>query len=369
MGMRAFRARRGLPVSFYLFLAFTAPAAAFPDQAGSAADLLRASRPKEQGLNEAVLERGLAALDSSSAIRSFLILRHDAVVVERYYNDGRREDRREVASVTKSVISALAGIALQRGLMRDVDQKLSDLLPEYYRGLEDPLKGSIRLEDLLTMSAGLEPCPFDTDDWVGETLAMPMSTLPGSYFWYNSGLSHIVAVLISRASGMSVNDFAQRTLFGPLGIPRGQWNSDPQGYTNGGGGLFLTPREMAVFGLLYLHRGRWNGAQLIPAEWVEASLQPRLRVPRASEFDTDVGWWLSREITGYDANFAYGYYWWVVRIKGTTVYSAVGYGGQRIHVIPELDTVVVTTSSPEPSDEIADTFGFLERTLIPAVLW
>jgi len=360
---------KGLPALLMFLMSTATHAGAAPTAVdGSAADRLEISRPKEQGLNESVLEKGLAALDSSRAVHGFLVLRHDVLVTERYYNGGDRGGREEVASVTKSVISALTGIAIHKGLLQGVDQKLSDLLPERFRGQDDPLKWSIRLEDALTMTAGLRPPPFDTDDWVGETLDMPMETLPGSYFWYNSGLPHIVSDLISRAGGLSANDFAQRTLFGPLGIPEGRWNTDPQGLDNGAGGLYLTPREMAVFGLLYLHRGRWNGVQLVPAEWVDASLRPRVRVPRASEFDEDAAWWLSPRITGYDASFAYGYYWWVVRIRGISVYSALGYGGQRIHVIPELDAVVVTTSAADPEEEIPDSFGFIERTLIPAVL-
>jgi CubicO group peptidase (beta-lactamase class C family) len=177
-----------------------------------------------------------------------------------------------------------------------------------------------------------------------------------------------MSVLISKTSGMSTCELAFQFLFDPLDIAPEYWQRDPQGYFTGAAGMMFTPRELATFGLLYLHRGEWNGTQIVPAEWINESLTAHMYVERTSKINPDADWWLDPVVTGYDAEFDYGYYWWITTIEGHAVYSAIGWGGQRIHVIPDLDMVVVTTSNMQSTDQIIDSFGLLEKTIIPAVI-
>ncbi len=175
------------------------------------------------------------------------------MVVEQYYNGSTKADSLQIASITKSIISALTGIAIQKGHIKNPQQKLSDLLLEYFTTEANQPKKDITLKHLLTMSAGFEPSAFQSrTNWVREAIDMPLRTKPGTYFWYNSALPHILSVLISRTSGMSTCEFAYRDVFDPLGITADDWTRDPQGYFMGAAGVYLTPRELARFGLLYL---------------------------------------------------------------------------------------------------------------------
>jgi CubicO group peptidase (beta-lactamase class C family) len=160
-------------------------------------------------------------------------------------------------------------------------------------------------------------------------------------------------------------EFAYRNLFDPLGVTADDWARDPQGYFMGAASVYLTPRELAQFGLLYLRRGQWNGAQIVPTEWVAESLKPYIHVERKSDVDPQADWWLAPEVTGYDVEFDYGYYWWINTIGGHAIYSAIGWGGQRLHLIPDLDMVIVITTLPRRT-LVIDSFGLIEQYIIPS---
>jgi CubicO group peptidase (beta-lactamase class C family) len=175
--------------------------------------------------------------------------------------------------------------------------------------------------------------------------------VPGTHFEYDSGTAHLVSVVLSKATGRSGLDNAKRELFGPIGIHDAAWSSDPQGNSIGGWGLELTARDLARLGYLYLHRGRWDGRQVLPASWVKASTSVQVRT------EASVGGW------GYPPWRGYGYFWWRYPLPGA--YMAVGRGGQFVIVWPRLDLIVVTTAVVQ--DTPWDLHALVERYVVPAV--
>ena len=264
----------------------------------------------------------------------------------------------DIASIAKSILSALFGIALDQGYFLTADDRIADYLPEYFSDVSDERKLDLTLRDMLTMTHGLAWEENETErflnrsrDWVADILSLPISNEPGTLFHYSTGASHVMSAVLTEATGMSTCEFAHRYLFEPLGIEAEFWGVDPQGYFTGGHSISMTAREIARFGQLFLNEGRWSGSQIIPGWWVAASTSPRI----------DIG-----------NNYAgYGYYWWLNHIATYDMYSALGAGGQILHVIPELELVMVTTHSfrrnPRDFAEEAESYQFLWNYLIPAI--
>jgi CubicO group peptidase (beta-lactamase class C family) len=309
------------------------------------------STPEAQGLDSEVLLAGLQRIrDEEIDVHSLIIIRHGHVVLESYVHPYDRKTLHNVKSVSKSIISAVTGVALERGVLDDLDRPVYEFFPEYLDDDDDPLKRRITLRHLLTMTSGLdldENAPimygiFGSEDWIGATLARPMVADPGTRFLYSTPLTHTMSGVLSRTSGKSLLELTREYLFEPLGIDHVQWKTGPRGYYFGGAELFLTPRDLANFGMLYLAGGRWNGKQIVPAEWVESSTRNRL--PAAIE------------------DQLYGYWWW---IKPDGGYFASGWNGQAVLVDPAAELVIVTTGADpkgvdtlfrgfedyEPSDE------------------
>ena len=268
-----------------------------------------------------------------------LVVSHRGEVVFEHYGRGHSATRpANVKSASKSVISALAGIAIERGLIKGVNQPIVDLLPELAKD-RDPRKRTITTEHLLTMRSGLESTSgpnygrwVTSGNWVAHALARPMVAEPGTTMQYSTGTSHILSALLTRVTKMSTWQFANAALGKPLGIQLARWPQDPQGIYFGGNDMLLTPRQMVAFGELYLNDGRVKGQQVVPEAWVKTSCVPRT----SSRFDP------GRE---------YGYGWWIDEVGGATACYAWGYGGQFILVFDALDLVVTATSSTSESDE------------------
>lgn len=287
---------------------------------------------------EGIDPRGLAEaerviLENKQEVRSLLVIRHGRLVYEKYFRGATATQTFNVKSVTKSFTSALTGIALREGLLHSLDEKVSDLLPEYFASQTDARKKQIMLRHLLTMTAGFEWTENGpvTADWIRSadhtkfTIDLPLVADPGRGYTYNTGLSHLLSVILTRESGVSLLEFARRHLFGPLGINARRWDTDHQGFCEGGSELYLTARDMARFGFLYLNAGRWEQQEIVPADWVWESVRPH---------------------TAKDPLWAdYGYQWWIGQDDDLPSFSAFGYGGQVIHVVPKLDLVVVATST------------------------
>ncbi|MGK2961226.1 MAG: serine hydrolase domain-containing protein [Gemmatimonadaceae bacterium] len=266
-------------------------------------------------------------------LRSFIVQWKDSVVREEYYGAGAADRRTNIKSASKSIISALTGIAMAQGKIRGTDQTIGELLPAETRGL-DSLKRSITVGELLSMQAGLEPTSFgnyggwvQSSNWVRNALSRPMVAEPGGRMLYSTGSTHLLSAIITRATGMSTHRFAQEHFAEPLGIELGQWPRDPQGIYFGGNDMYLTPRDMLKIGALYLHRGEIEGRRIVPSAWVDSSFVPRTVSP-------------------FNGN-RYGYGWWMRSAGGQAIHYAWGYGGQFIFVVPGMDLVVVMTSDAD----------------------
>jgi len=284
-------------------------------------------------------------------LRSLLVQSRGRLVGERYFHGATRARRANIKSASKSVISALVGIAIARGHIRGVDETLGELLPDQLGRDADPRKRAITVEDLLTMRSGLESTSFEnygswvtSRNWVRDALRRPLVAEPGGPMIYSTGSTHLLSAILTRRTGASTHRFAQRALAAPLGITLRPWQRDPQGIYFGGNDMYLTPREMLRLGALYLNGGRASdGRQVVPRAWVEASLQPRTRS----------GW------SGHE----YGYGWWSRTSGAHRVFYAWGYGGQFIYVVPSLELVVVTTSQSEATRRDGGHLGAVHRLL------
>ena len=252
-----------------------------------------------------------------------------------------KTDLHTLQSVSKSVMSALIGIAIARGELPGTDATLGELLP--HRAFADPAVKDVRLEHVLTMTAGIDweeevsyfsmendaTASESMDDWVGYLLSKSLTVEPGTLFDYNSASSQALSEILVTATGVPTHQYAEQHLFGPIGIADYHWNSAPEGFTNAGGGLFLSALDLARFTLLYARQGEWDGEQIIPRDWVARSTTSSIPVyPNDPE-----GW-------------GYGYQWWIYRHhtpSAPKMYGGWGWGGQFPLVIPDLDLVAVFT--------------------------
>ncbi|MDP9178096.1 MAG: beta-lactamase family protein [Gemmatimonadota bacterium] len=293
--------------------------------------------PAASQLDSVLLDSAYARAARLPRLRSLIVQWKGNVVRERYYGGATRERRSNIKSASKSVMSALVGIAIAKGHVRGLDQTIGELLPRETAGL-DERKRAITVGNLLSMRSGLQSTSFDnygawvsSRNWIQYALSRPMVAEPGGPMQYSTASSHLLSAIITRASGMSTYSFAQRYLAAPLGIELRPWQRDPQGIFFGGNDLYLTPRDMLKIGQLYLDRGTAGGREIIPPQWVDSSLVPRTVSP-------------------FNGN-GYGYGWWTRRTRGIPVHYAWGYGGQFIFVVPALELVVVATSDAQAERE------------------
>jgi CubicO group peptidase (beta-lactamase class C family) len=296
-----------------------------------------------------------AAAAALPRLQSLLVSRHGKLVFE-YYAKGMGPTRvTNVKSVSKSIISALVGTAIDRRILDGLNQPIARFFPELTKD-PDPRKARITVEDLLTMRSGLESTSFDnygawvrSRNWVAHALNQPLVSEPGTAMEYSTGSTHLLSAILTKATKGSTWAFAQESLGKPLGFTFSRWPRDPQGIYFGGNEMLMTPRQMVAFGQLYLNRGRVGDRQVVPASWVDASCTPRGR----SRFNPDQ---------------TYGYGWWMRDFAGRQGCFAWGYGGQYILVFRDLGVVVVTTSSTAVSDERRDhrrqIFEIVERHIV-----
>lgn len=302
----------------------------------------RRCAPEEVGMDPMKLkelnEEIRLLLEMHIDIHSVLIIKDGYIVAEQYYSDNYGPDSLHfIASCTKSITSALYGIALEKAYLSGLDQRMLDFFPDYEILNRSDQKESITLEDLLTMSSGLEWYEMDYPygdnrntfrQWINQgggvqfVLDRPMVAAPGYLYSYNTGASHVLSGILQRATGVRTDSFALEQLFKPLGINRYYWPVDGQGIAYGGSSTRFTPRDMARFGYLYLKEGLWDGKQIVSKEWVEKSQQKHIK-------------------RKYIEDYFYGYHWWV---SDQNTYSAVGYAGQWITVVPEQNLVVIFTN-------------------------
>ena len=300
-----------------------------------------------------------AAVDAAARalpqLRSLIVSRRGQVMVERYYGSAGADRPVNVKSASKSVISALVGIAIDRGLMKGVREPIATYFPELNVSA-DRARRAITVEDLLTMRSGLEGTSgrqygawVTSANWVRHALSRPMTAAPGASMDYSTGNTHLLSAILTKATGRTTLSFANDVLAAPLGFRLPPWPRDPQGIYYGGNDMLMTSRQLLAFAELYLNGGRANGRQILPEAWVRRSCEGRPR--ELPEWARGVGPG-GRVDPLRDRQYGYG--WWVHDLAGHDTCFAWGYGGQYAFVVPDLQLVIVTTSSPDVSEERRD---------------
>jgi CubicO group peptidase (beta-lactamase class C family) len=310
-------------------------------------------------------------------LHSLLVSRGGEVVFERYYNGTRPDRPANIKSASKSVISSLVSIAVERKLIPSVDTPISTWFPELME-IAPASRRRITVENLLEMRSGLESTsgrnygPWVLSrNWVRHALSRPMFADPGAVMEYSTGNTHLLSAILTKAAGMSTWQFANEVLARPLGFTLPQWPRDPQGIYFGGNDMLMTPRQLLAYGELYLYKGRVGDRQIVPARWVERSCDGRAREFRPGErrgqrprIDADG----VPDPPDPMRDRQYGYGWWVHEIGGADTCFAWGYGGQYVFVLPALEMVIVTTASPDVSEERRghrrEMFDILSRLIV-----
>lgn len=270
-------------------------------------------------------------------LRSLVVYKDDKIIREEYFGGCDQNSVFDVRSDTKSVMSTLMGIAIDKGFIQSENQTLG-YYRDQYSGDVDSSKLDIRIRDLLSMSSGLSADelanPGEYDSWfnspnqVEYTLSLSMNSKPGTVFTYNSGVAHLTSAILTVSTGMSTFEFAKRYLFRPLGIADHAWQTDKQGFYNGGAGLCLTTHEMIKIGVLYLNKGIYNGTRIVSEEWIAKATSNKITTRNAQPFGPN-----------------YGYFWWIGSEDGHDYFWANGYGGQFIVVVPDFRLVVAATNT------------------------
>ena len=280
-----------------------------------------------------------------------LIVSHKGTVVLAEAYRGPPVDKPvNVKSVSKTIVAALTGAAIDRGELGGLDQTLGSIAPELIPDGADPRVAEITLENLITMQAGLERTSgpnygswVESRNWLAHALSRPFVEPPGSRMQYSTGSFHVLGAVLSRVAGQSLLTLAQERIGKPLGVEIPAWTRDPQGFYLGGNEMSLSPLSLIRFGELYRREGNWDGRPVISKDWIEASFVPRTR----SRF------------SGLD----YGYGWFLGDFDGHRAAIARGYGGQIICVIPSLYLTVAVTSDPTRPARSHGYFGDLMRLI------
>lgn len=298
----------------------------------------RTAQPESQGVDSRLLTAAIdQVIEQRLGVHSLLVIRHGYAVLHADFYPYSSDTPHDMASVTKSLTSALAGIAVGQGLIR-MDQPMLSFFPAERPANSDPRAQRITVGDVVHMESGLD-CGYApgerelelmkrSPDFLRFALSLPMRYDPGTHASYCSPEYHLLGSLVAAAAHESELDFARRTLFGPLGIHTVVWASDAQGRTHGWGDSHLLPEDAARFGYLYLHGGQWEGRQVVPRDWVAASLVP----PPGGSGDKG----------------GLGYLWHVARGPEGLEYGGEGRGGQSLIVWPDLDTIVVILAGGNP---------------------
>ncbi len=278
-------------------------------------------------------------------LESFLLFKDQNLILEEYFYGYDRTQLHHIHSCTKSVTSLLLGIALDRHQMMNVDQAVFNFFPQF-DSLKTPEKEKITLKHVLTMTSGL---PEDDDfevhnpgELAKQILSLPLESTPGEKFKYNNNCTNLLGGIIYTLEKKQVDEFAKEVLFNKLGISEFSWEKE-DGALRCHSELHMKPRDMAKIGLLVLQNGSWNGEQIVPKEWIAKSTKPY--VAESEFFDYGYQWWYRSKKNRS---------WWENPVHGSKnehdMFLALGYGGQYIMVIRDLNMVIVTTSSDYNED-------------------
>jgi len=292
----------------------------------------------KEGVDEGIINDLMRAVLTGKYpnVRSILLVKNGNIILEEYFYHYHRYVIQDFRSGGKSVTSELVGIAIDKGFIKGVNEKLFDYFPEFEKGTDwDKRKDEILLHHVLNMTWGIDQSGpanhaiWYTENWITDILNLPLVREPGTQFEYHSAAPALFGPIIEHTSGISVSEFARKYLFEPLNISHYQWYIFPDGSEMTAGALWMRPRDMAKFGYLILSGGQWHGKQILSEEWINKSTSAHISAG------------------GYD----YGYYWWLGKLnKENEIIESImasGYGGQRVYVIPKLNLLAVFTSQPD----------------------
>ncbi len=298
------------------------------------------STPEEQGLDPILLARLYHNAAELETLYGLLVVKNGYLIAEDYFNEGSVDSKNELQSATKSVTSALVGVALRQGCLSSVDQKMVEFFPEFAGKLDDPRKEQITIRDMLQMRSGYPneetggPALWEallSGDYMPLIKEVPLTNDPGTEFQYSGLTSHWLGVIVARACDTDLKSFAQKYLFSPMDAEVGEWLMLLDGYYSGLAGLHVSTRDMAKFGLLYLNDGEYEGESILSAEYIRDSLQRYSQgLPRS----------------GYFRDRGYGYQWWSASAGDRYFNYAAGHGGQYVILLDDLDMMIVTVADP-----------------------
>ena len=323
----------------------------------------KSATPESQGMDSSVLNRmyeGIKNTNLSENLHSVIIIRNGYIVSECYFYPYKKDYLHMLNSVTKGITSTLVGLAIEDGYINGIDEKVVDIFSDMNINNLDDRKTSITIEHLLTMTDGLDwrestnhggsnnsySIMHRSDNQVQYVLDTPMREKPGKNFNYNSGGSHLLTAIVEKTAGKTALEYATERLFTPLGISEVVWWQDKQDVYYGGSRLMMKPEDLAKVGLLYLNKGQWENKQILPENWVEDATKRHVGT--------------SKDPTG---QHGYGYHWWQNSFGG---YSARGFAGQYLFVLPKENMVIVFTSGL--SNSLFDRpQGLVESYILPAI--
>ncbi|HEY0668138.1 MAG TPA: serine hydrolase [Sphingobacteriaceae bacterium] len=337
-----------------------------------------------QGLDSSIIHSLELAIGNGTYpnIHSVLISHRGKLVYEKYWpgKDERwgkslgvtmhaKDSLHDIRSISKSVVSACVGIAIQQGKIKNVDQRVFDFFPEYKRQ-DTGLKSLLTVEHLLTMSSGItwnEDVPYDNPENseirmirspnpIEYVLSQPMDLAPGKIWEYNGGTTQLLAAIIEKTTGKKIDAFASEYLFRPIGVTSFEWVKYPgTDLPAAASGLRLRSRDLLNFGLLYSNEGKWNDKQVLQEKWVRESFQPHVQRPE-----------------GRRAGGSYGYQFWIwqdtISNRLTSIVACIGNGDQRIFLDKANDLVVVMTAGNYNLWNIEkNTYALLKEYIYPAL--
>lgn len=296
-------------------------------------------------------------------IHSILVVKDEELILEEYFDTYSRNTQHDLRSVTKSIRSILAGIAIDKGYIESLDDPFLKYLKSHSpKKNKDHRKEEISIRDLMTMSTGLECNDWDRKskgqedrvykkkDWIQYTLDLPVVNDPGEVSNYCSMGAILLAEIISQSSGMEIDEFAQVYLFKPLGIENVSWgHTSKKKIISSGKRVFMTPRDMAKIGQLILNEGNWKGKQIVSADWVNQSTTAKTKI----------------------TNIDYGFLWWNIPFKyKDQIFSSVvgtGNGGQYIMILSDLNLIAVFTGGAYNSENDKIPFAIMNQILLPSL--
>jgi CubicO group peptidase (beta-lactamase class C family) len=314
--------------------------------------------------------------NSYTDIHSVLIYKGNKQIYEHYFNGFGMDSLQDSRSSFKSITSLLVGIAIDKRLIKNVNQKVYAFFPEYkqFENYDDKKK-EMTIKNLLEMESGFDCEEFNdtkdcegtmttTNDWVKFSLDLPMKYSPGKVWSYTSSDPMIISGIISNVSKMSIMDFAKKYLFEPLGITKYRWTIDPAGHGMTAGSFYILPADMMKIGLLVKNKGIWEGKRIVSEKWVNESTNTPIAIPDFSFVK------FSKSDVAIPQPTYYGYYWYTEEVKtksyNENVLFASGNGGQYIMIIKNLELVVVFTQGNYSSWKAKRAFDILAKYILPS---